>query len=105
MRVWKAGAPPEPLRSDGSPTRALIGAVHSVSFASPLGQRAGAPPVDNAIADTVVVREATVACDGGGGALGHPKVFLSLADGEAECPYCDRRFVLTPDADANGGGH
>ena len=37
-----------------------------------------------------------VACDGGG-PLGHPKVFLSLANGgRVECPYCDRMFVLKP---------
>lgn len=35
-----------------------------------------------------------VACDGGGGALGHPLVYLELgAEGVAECGYCDRRFV------------
>ena len=36
-----------------------------------------------------------VACDGDG-ALGHPRVFLSLENGEAECPYCGRRFVYAP---------
>lgn len=37
----------------------------------------------------------TVACDGGDGALGHPRVFLNMGeDGEAECPYCDRLFIL-----------
>jgi uncharacterized Zn-finger protein len=41
-----------------------------------------------------------VACDGGGGALGHPRVYLSLERGEAECGYCDRRFVLRPGATA-----
>ena len=42
-----------------------------------------------------------VACDGGGGALGHPKVFLEMG-GESfvECPYCDKRFVLKA-----GAGH
>jgi uncharacterized Zn-finger protein len=36
-----------------------------------------------------------VACDGGGGALGHPKVFLEMGDENfVECPYCDKRFVL-----------
>ena len=36
-----------------------------------------------------------VDCDGGGGALGHPKVFLEIGDENAvECPYCDKRFVL-----------
>ena len=35
-----------------------------------------------------------VACDGGGGALGHPRVFYSL-DGQSsvECRYCGRIFV------------
>lgn len=36
-----------------------------------------------------------VSCDGGGGALGHPLVFLTMgAEGWVECPYCDKRFVL-----------
>lgn len=35
-----------------------------------------------------------VVCDGGGGALGHPKVWYSF-DGQdiVECGYCDRQFV------------
>lgn len=35
-------------------------------------------------------------CDGGGGALGHPRVFLHLHDetGEILCPYCSRLYVL-----------
>ena len=34
-------------------------------------------------------------CDGGGGALGHPKVWLEIDrdTGFVECGYCDRRFV------------
>ncbi len=37
----------------------------------------------------------SVACDGGGGALGHPKVFLEMGgDTEIQCPYCSRLFVL-----------
>ena len=45
--------------------------------------------------EIVEVETLEVACDGGGGALGHPKVFLSLANGgRVECPYCDRMFVL-----------
>ena len=35
-----------------------------------------------------------VSCDGGGGALGHPKIFLTISEGVTECPYCGRRFVL-----------
>ncbi len=37
-----------------------------------------------------------VACDGPGGPLGHPRVWLEIGDrGWVECPYCDRRFVLS----------
>jgi uncharacterized Zn-finger protein len=47
----------------------------------------------------------TVACEGIGGALGHPRVFLTIGkDGFVECPYCDRRFVLT-DGVERGAGH
>ncbi|QXM25908.1 zinc-finger domain-containing protein [Elioraea tepida] len=51
----------------------------------------GAAP---APAETITVSETTVACDGGGGALGHPRVFLTLVDGRVVCPYCSRVFVL-----------
>ena len=38
---------------------------------------------------------ATVHCDGGGGALGHPLVYYTFAPGQTaiECGYCGRRFV------------
>ncbi|MFO0390010.1 MAG: zinc-finger domain-containing protein [Alphaproteobacteria bacterium] len=37
-----------------------------------------------------------VACDGGGGALGHPRVYLHIdaESGEVVCPYCSRTYVL-----------
>ncbi len=36
----------------------------------------------------------TVACNGGGGALGHPKVYLNLGPKrQVECPYCSRLFI------------
>jgi len=42
-----------------------------------------------------------VACDGGDGALGHPRVFLNMGDRrEIDCPYCGRRFVLKEGATA-----
>lgn len=41
------------------------------------------------------VTTARVACDGGGGALGHPLVYLTVGpQGWVECPYCDKRYVL-----------
>jgi len=43
-----------------------------------------------------------VACDGSGGVLGHPKVYLEMGDQTyVECPYCDRRFVLREGAQAH----
>jgi uncharacterized Zn-finger protein len=43
----------------------------------------------------------TVGCDGGGGPLGHPMVYLDLgATGKVECPYCSRLYVLKPGAAA-----
>ncbi len=43
----------------------------------------------------------TVACDGGGGALGHPRVFLNMGDkAQVDCPYCGRRYVLKAGAAA-----
>jgi len=50
-------------------------------------------------AEEVLVRSRRVSCDGVGGALGHPRVWIELGgDDVGECPYCDRRFVLA------GGG-
>lgn len=43
---------------------------------------------------TVAADADGVACDGGGGALGHPKVWYSF-DGRSavSCGYCGRHFV------------
>jgi len=47
----------------------------------------------------IAVNKRTVACDGGGGALGHPKVYINLDSGEVQtCPYCGMRFVFDPEA-------
>lgn len=54
--------------------------------------------------ETVEVEELRVSCEGSGGALGHPRVFLTLSkEGWVDCPYCDRRFVLKEGA--NPAGH
>ncbi len=48
-------------------------------------------------AEVIEVDEASVSCDGG--RLCHPRVFLRLGEeGEVDCPYCGRRFVLRPGA-------
>ncbi len=45
--------------------------------------------------ETVEVETTQIACDGDGGAGGHPRVYLNMGDkGFVECPYCDRRFEL-----------
>ncbi len=57
--------------------------------------------------ETIKVETTTVNCDGGGGALGHPRVYLQIKPevGEIECPYCSRRYVLDKHAAAHAGGH
>ena len=55
--------------------------------------------------EIIEVDKPTVACDGGDGALGHPRVFLNMGDAaHIDCPYCGRRYVLKEGAEA-GGGH
>jgi uncharacterized Zn-finger protein len=46
--------------------------------------------------ETQTVTTWKVACDGGEGALGHPRVWLVIPEetGWVECPYCDKRFVI-----------
>jgi uncharacterized Zn-finger protein len=49
--------------------------------------------------EIIVVNGTRVSCDGSGGALGHPRVYLEMGDQNfVECGYCDRRFVLSPEA-------
>jgi uncharacterized Zn-finger protein len=59
------------------------------------------PPTDTldpAAPEVIVVRTKRVACDGVGGALGHPRVWLEMGEANfVECSYCDRRFVLGAD--------
>lgn len=43
--------------------------------------------------ETMYTDNDVVGCDGGGGALGHPKVYLELHEGEVVCPYCSRHFL------------
>lgn len=55
--------------------------------------------------ETIEVESPTINCDGGGGALGHPRVFLRIKPGvgEIDCPYCGRRYVLKQGAEAHSG--
>jgi len=54
--------------------------------------------------ETIEVESKVVACDGGEGALGHPRVYLNMgAKQDVECPYCGRRFVLKAGAKVPAG--
>ncbi len=45
--------------------------------------------------ETEIVDTWRVACDGGEGALGHPRVWLQIPRerGWVECGYCDKKFI------------
>jgi uncharacterized Zn-finger protein len=46
----------------------------------------------------------TVGCDGGGGALGHPLVYLDMGEkSEITCPYCSQNFALKEGAKVSSG--
>lgn len=64
-------------------------------IAAPVAAPAGFPPPE-----VIEVTSKRVMCDGGGGALGHPRVWYDMGDDNfVECGYCDRRFVLKAGAD------
>lgn len=45
--------------------------------------------------EIIEVDQKRVACDGGGGALGHPRVWLHLGeDNQIACTYCSRLYVM-----------
>ena len=50
--------------------------------------------------ETKTVTNSRIACDGGDGALGHPRVWLTIAKdtGWVECGYCGTRYMLTEGA-------
>ena len=54
--------------------------------------------------EIIHVDSRTVACDGGEGALGHPRVYLRIPGEEVMCPYCSRLYILNAGAD-DAGGH
>lgn len=63
-----------------------------------------APAPGRSPVETITVDSPVVACDGGGGALGHPRVYLNMGEKhDIDCPYCGRHYVLK--AGAGGHGH
>ena len=67
--------------------------------AAPIVASGSLAPVEAIHADTPVV-----ACDGGDGALGHPRVWLRIVARQVTCPYCSRLYVLNEGAD-HGSDH
>ena len=56
--------------------------------------------------EVITVDTDRVACDGGGGPLGHPKVYLNLGEaGRVECPYCSRLYKLAEGAKSGAPAH
>ena len=72
--------------------------ARKVATKKPKAEPAPAKPaliIDPNPPEVIVVRSGRIACDGVGGALGHPRVWLEMGEATfVECPYCDRRFVL-----------
>ena len=61
-----------------------------------------AAPEAPVIDDQITVTSRRIACDGGGGALGHPRVWLDMGQDETViCKYCGRLFQLDPSAKAH----
>jgi uncharacterized Zn-finger protein len=54
-------------------------------------------------AEILHVDERIVACDGGDGGLGHPRVFLRIDATNVTCPYCSRHYILNEGAGADTG--
>jgi len=73
-----------------APIKAAGRKVKPALAAATPGEPSAIPPPE-----ICVVRSKRMSCDGVGGALGHPRVYLEMGEGDfVECPYCDRRFVL-----------
>jgi uncharacterized Zn-finger protein len=53
--------------------------------------------------EIIQVDHDVIACDGGDGALGHPRVWLRIADRQVMCPYCSRLYVLNEGAKKSHG--
>lgn len=53
--------------------------------------------------ERIEVTSRSVGCDGGGGALGHPLVYMRIEGHEVTCPYCSRTYVLAEGAGDDHG--
>ena len=44
--------------------------------------------------EVILVETRSVGCDGGGGALGHPMIYMRIEETQVTCPYCARTYRL-----------
>ena len=54
--------------------------------------------------DVIPVETRSVGCDGGGGALGHPLIYMRIEETQVTCPYCSRTYRLK-DGTGDDGNH
>tara|TARA_Y100001934_G_C11719875_1_gene480760 strand:+ start:54 stop:236 length:183 start_codon:yes stop_codon:yes gene_type:complete len=55
--------------------------------------------------EQIKTRKPVVSCDGVGGSLGHPLVYLNAGDKDGvDCPYCGKHYTLEPMGDEKGSG-
>src|SRR5258708_11470454 len=67
------------------------GCLTRISMATELPTGTVPPPPE-----VIEVETTTVGCDGGGGALGHPLIYIPVGrDRTGECGSCARKFLLT----------
>jgi uncharacterized Zn-finger protein len=57
--------------------------------------------------EKISVSSPEISCDGGTGAMGHPKVYLRIEQEKDSiaCPYCSRTYILKPEAKTAKAGH
>ena len=68
----------------------------------PYGAATPTPQLGADAIETFTVTSRVVACDGGAGGLGHPRVWLRIVEQQTFCPWCSRVYVLSPDAGEAG---
>jgi uncharacterized Zn-finger protein len=68
--------------------------------AAPHGRYVQPVPTNRLPPEVVTIDSDRVSCDGLDAGLGHPRVWLTVDKytGFVDCTYCDRRFVMSPDA-------
>mmetsp|Transcript_12864 Transcript_12864/g.51340 ORF Transcript_12864/g.51340 Transcript_12864/m.51340 type:complete len:125 (+) Transcript_12864:64-438(+) len=104
-RAWTAAAAARPLRlQQARPLLYLESRAGNKTISHEKGLYTPQPAIDlvHEIPPKPIQND-SVSCDGGGGALGHPLVYISLEhEGEVKsCDYCGLRFVRVPGGKAH----